>query len=45
MSDDKFKQELQEFLNKEKGDFLPFKEGIQKHIDWAPWVREKTVGL
>ena len=33
MSDDKFKQELQEFLNKEKGDFLPFKEGIQKHID------------
>jgi len=33
MPEDKFKKNLQDFLNKEKGDFLPFREAIQKHID------------
>jgi HAMP domain-containing protein len=33
MSNDNFKKELQDFLNKEKEDFLPFKEAIQKHLD------------
>ena len=33
ISEDNFKKNLQEFLNKEKEEFLPFKEAIQKHID------------
>ena len=33
MANAQFKKSIQEFLNKEKGDFLPFKEAIQKHIN------------